>query len=81
MKNNPKKGPFDLSVDLNKIPSYRTRFASMDNLTGGTINITGEKCDLSQAQDAAPDLREKLRSGQDIRSTPSVILRRKGVRV
>lgn len=81
MKNNPKKGPFDLSVDLNKIPSYKSRFATMDGLTGGPINITGEKCDLSQAQDAASDLREKLKSGQDIRSTPSVILRRRGVRV
>lgn len=81
MKNNPKKGPFDLSIDLNKIPSYRTRFASMDNLAGGKIDLKTEACDIKPALDAEPNLREKLRSGQDIRSNPSVILRRKGVRV
>lgn len=78
---NPKKGPFDLSVDLEKIPSFKTRFASMDNLTGGAINIDHQATNLSEAVDAAPSLREKLKSGQDIRSTPSVILRRKGIRV
>lgn len=66
MKNNPKKGPFDLSIDLTKIPSFRGRFASMDNLTGGTIDMTTQKCDLDQARDAEPNLREKLRSGQDV---------------
>ena len=53
----------------------------MDSLTGGPINIEQEGCDLSKAVDAAPNLREKLNSGQDIRSNPSVILRRRGIRV
>lgn len=81
MRKNPKKGPFDLSVDLTQIPSFRSRFTSMDHLTGGPIKTSFEKVDLSQAVDAEKDLRAKLASGQDIRSTPSVILRRKGVRV
>jgi len=78
---NPKKGPFDLSVDLTKIPSYRGRFNSMDSLTGGPIETKFDRVDLKQACDAEKDLRAKLGSGQDIRSTPSIILRRKGVRV
>jgi len=79
MANNPKKGPFDLSIDLNKIPSYESRFKSMDSLGGG-INMTHpEPVDTSLAHD--PLLKEKLKSGQDVRSNPSVILRRRGVRV
>lgn len=78
---NPKKGPFDLSVDLCKIPSYRTRFSSMDSLTGGPINIEFDPVDKSQATDAEKNLRAKLGSHTDIRSTPSIILRRKGIRV
>ena len=53
----------------------------MDNLTGGAIDIDHQSTNLKEALDAAPSLREKLQSGQDIRSTPSVILRRKGIRV
>lgn len=78
---NPKKGPFDLSVDLHKIPSYQTRFNSMDRLTGGPIDIKMDPVDRAQAADAEKNLRAKLNSGTDIRSTPSIILRRKGIRV
>lgn len=81
MSRNPKKGPFDLSVDLTQIPSFKSRFASMDSLTGGKINMPFEQVDLSQAQDADKNLRKKLASNTDIRSTPSIILRKKGINV
>lgn len=77
---NPKKGPFDLSVDLDKIPSFGSRFASMDGLTGRPVKMEMEETDVTPALDAH-SLRAKLGSNQDIRSTPSIILRRKGVRV
>lgn len=80
MKRNPKKGPFDLSVDLMQIPSFRSRFASMDSLTGSPIKMDAP-CETNPIANPEPDLRERLRSGTDIRSTPSIILRRKGVRV
>ena len=79
MANNPKKGPFDLSIDLDKIPGYASRFKTMDSL-GGIIDMQKpEPVDTNLAND--PLLKEKLRSGQDVRSNPSVILRRRGVRV
>lgn len=80
MGNNPKKGPFDLSVDLDKIPSYKTRFNSMDSLTGGAIDMKVSRTDPGEACDPE-NLREKLRTGTDQRSLPSIILRRKGIRV
>lgn len=77
---NPKKGPFDLSVDLDKIPGYRNRFLSMDRL-GNIVNQECDKVDLSQAKDAEKNLREKFVTGTDPRSLPSIILRRNGRRV
>lgn len=80
MSRNPKKGPFDLSVDLCRIPSFETRFASMDKLVDALPMSRTTEADLNQATDAE-NLRQKLRSNQDIRSNPNVILRRKGIRV
>lgn len=80
MANNPKKGPFQASIDLNQIPGYRSRFASLDSLIGpAKINMQPfEPTDLSIAVDAE-NLREKLGSHQDIRSNPGIILRRRGM--
>ena len=79
MANNPKKGPFDLNIDLDKIPSYATRFKSMDSM-GSCINMEPMPVsDTSLASD--PNLKAKIKSGQDVRSNPSVILRRQGKRV
>lgn len=82
--NNPKQGPFDSSYDLNKIPSYQSRFASMDSLVGEKIDM--QNCNEKEREgfyktDEHEKLRAKLGSGQDIRTNPSIILRRKGVRV
>ncbi len=77
---NPKKGPFDLSVDLDQIPGFRARF--------GRVGPHAEIIDLKQeyvstlpAQDAEKDLRAKFGSGQNQFTLPSVILRRNGKRV
>lgn len=79
MANNPKKGPFDLSINLNQIPSYGSRFIP-NTQSGEQINIIhDEEMDIKNASDSK--LVDKLKSGQDVRSNPSVILRRNGVRV
>lgn len=77
---NPKRGPFDLSIDLEQIPGYKARFMTMDRVAP-QINLELESVSTKPAQDQFTNLREKLQSGQDQRSLPSVILRRKGVRV
>lgn len=77
---NPKKGPFDLSVDLEKIPSYRTRFQSMDAMAGG-LKLKQEPVSTEAARDQHKNLREKLGTMTDRHTLPSVILRRKGIRV
>lgn len=77
---NAKKGPFELSIDLEQIPSYRARFGSVDK-TGGQINLKLEGESTAYAQDQSKNLREKLCSGQNQFSLPSVILRRKGLKV
>lgn len=78
---NPKKGPFDLSIDLDKIPSYKGRFMSMDRVSGQCIDLKIESVSTKPAQDAEKDLRAKFGTGTDQRSLPSIILRRKGLRV
>ena len=75
-----KKGPFDASIDLTQIPGYAARFNTAGNI-GQQVNIKLESCDLSDAADATKNLRAKFRSGTDVRSLPSVILRRKGQKV
>lgn len=77
---NPKKGPFDLSVDLEKIPGYSSRFLSLDAASGPQISMTG-KPPCEQVREKDSELRARLATGADQRSLPSVILRRKGVRV
>jgi len=77
---NPKKGPFDLSVNLENIPSYRSRFLSMDAVSGPQIKMTGNP-PSEQVREKDSELKARLASGTDTRSLPSVILRRKGVRV
>lgn len=74
-----KKGPFNISVDLEQIPSYASRFASMDGLTANPIKLDLAPVDLSIAMDAEKDLGKKLGSRQDIRSNPGIILRRYGL--
>lgn len=76
-----KKGLYQSTISLNQIPSYQTRFLSMDKLGSVGIPLTMEKSDADLAADAEKDLRVKFASGQDQRSLPSVILRRKGVKV
>lgn len=74
-----RKGPFDSNIDLKQIPSYQTRFMSMDKL-GSQINMQApEPTDLAEAMDKE-NLREKLGSHQDIRSNPGIILRRWGMK-
>ena len=75
---NPRKGPFDLNIDLEQIPSYQTRFKSLDSM-GSSISMAKPKQVIKETPDL--NLREKIGSGQDPRSLPSVILRRKGIRV
>lgn len=81
MIRNPKKGPFELSVDLEKIPSFKSRFMSLDRMTGQCVNTELESVSTKPAQDQEKDLRAKLGTGTDPRSLPSIILRRKGLRV
>lgn len=80
MANNPKKGPFDLSVDLDKIPGYKSRFNTLDSL-GNIIKPESERVSITPAVDQHKNLRQKFNSGQDPHTLPSTILRRKGVRV
>lgn len=78
---NPKKGPFDLSVNLETIPSYRSRFMSMDAVSGPQIKMSNTPSSNEQVREKDSELKARLASGTDPRSLPSVILRRKGVRV
>lgn len=78
---NPKKGPFDLSVDLDMIPGYRSRFLSMDVASGPQIKMSDSGPSTEQIREKDSELKSRLGSGTDTRSLPSVILRRKGVRV
>lgn len=74
---NPKKGPFDASIDLEQIPGYKARFNTAGNI-GATINTQLKSPDISEAADHDKNLRAKFKSGTDIRSLPSIILRKKG---
>lgn len=76
---NPKKGPFDLNIDLTQIPSFKTRFSSLDRFGKATKMERPEHVDHAIVAD--PDLKQKIGSMQDPRSNPSVILRRNGIRV
>lgn len=77
---NTKKGPFDISIDLEQIPGFKARFGSVDP-RGGVIKFEQESVSTEAARDTSKDLRAKLGSGQNRFTLPSVILRRKGVRV
>lgn len=72
------KSMFGLTVDLRQIPGYRARFGSVDKF-GNIIDIKMDSVDIKPALDAEPNLAAKLQSGQDIRSNPGIILRRKGI--
>lgn len=80
MKRNPKQGPFDLSIDLTQIPSFKARFGRVDP-NGDKINLEMKTVSTKVAQDAEKDLRAKFGTGTDPRSLPSIILRRQGKRV
>ena len=78
------KQRFGFQFDVDKSPSASSRVSSMERLTGG-IKYDGKLNELSSSvkdlvKDPTP-LREKLRSGSDIRTTPSIILRKKGIGV
>ena len=77
---NAKKGPFQLSIDLTQIPSFKTRFMSLDRVAGG-INLKQEYVSTKPARDADKNLREKFGSGHNPFTVPSTILRKKGLGV
>jgi len=76
---NPKRGPFDLSIDLEKIPSYRSRFTSLNGVVP-QANLKMKQESTAPARDADKNLREKFCTGTNPYSLPSIILRKKGVK-
>lgn len=76
MKN--RKNIFGITFDPAMQPGHQTRNKSLDSLIGDTFPKI--KCDESDGGIFnESNLRDKFKSGLDIRITPSVILRKKGV--
>jgi len=75
-----KKKPFDATFDPMMQPGYQTRNKSLDSLSKGerfTNKVIDENADNASIVADKRNLKETFRSFQDIKLTPSLILRRR----